>query len=244
VRRSLLLVAIAACAIAATPRDVAKPVSTDGEATIYVIGNFTRGFNVAYDAVLRQERKNRSTTFLSVMLLGRRNPSGSIAIGLTRAAPAAESSELFVATTTPGGANHYETFPALCLPACGLILRGDRYGLYAFATTAGGIQKLGSWARADFQLVKPYLQLNAEVAMPGDRIVATLAPLRVVVDSADLSQPRCAFTTRGIMPRRNPGGTLEFTGTYRSDAIASFVDLENGKLAARCPVQEHQGVKS
>jgi len=234
VRRFLLLLAGAACVLAATPRNAIKPVSTDGEATVYVTADFRHGFNVAYNAVLAQIRSNRSTTFLSLMLLGRRNPGGSIAVGLSRGG-SAQALEVFVTTTTSRGANHYESFPVACVPGCALILRGDRYGLYAFVVTADGIQKLGSWARADFELAKPYLQLNAEVTAQQDRIAATLIPMRLVVDSADLSSPRCAFTTRGVVPRRNADGTLEFTGSFRPGATISFIDLKDNKFVDRCP---------
>jgi hypothetical protein len=125
--------------------------------------------------------------------------------------------------------------PATCLPACTLVLRGDRYGLYAFAITVAGIQKVGSWARADFGFVRPYIQLNAEVTSPGDRIAAALIPVRLVVDAHDLPSPRCGFTTRGVEPRRAANGLLRFSGSYRPTAPASFVDLKTGKWVDRCP---------
>lgn len=231
-RLLLLLLAAAAC-IAATSRHAPKAVSTDGEATIYLLGDFRRGFNVAYNAVLPQERTNHGTTFVDVMLLGPRNPGGSVALGLTRSPPN-QSLQAFVATTTAHGADHYGSFPVVCLPACSLILRGDRYGLYAFALTADGIRKLGSWARADLAIVRPYVQLNAEVATPGDRIGATLIPMRLVADSHDLAPPKCAFTTRGVMPRRDPGGMLHFTGAFRPEATAAFVDLKKADFVDRC----------
>lgn len=233
-RRFLLVLAGAACIVAATQRHAPKAVSTDGEATVYVVGDFTRGFNIAYNAVLPPLQSNRSTTYVGMMLLGRRNPSGSIAFGLTRGAPA-QSLQIFVTTTTPHGANHYQSFPVVCLPACGLVLRGDRYGLYGYALTAAGIRKLGAWARADFEMSRPYVQLNGEVAAQRDRLVATLIPLRVVVDSHDLAAPRCAFTTRGIVPARDPSGEIAFSGSYRPEAPASFIDLKNGNAVERCP---------
>lgn len=233
-RRLLVLLAGALCIAAATPRHSVRSVSTDGEATIYLTADFSRGFNVAYNAVLPQSAGNRSTTFLSVMLVGRRFSGGSIAFGLTRGAPA-QALQIFVATTTPHGAHHYATFPAACLPACTLVLRGDRYGLYAFAVTAEATRKLGAWARADFDFTRPYVQLNGEVATPGDRMVATLVPMRLVADARDVPAPRCAFTTRGIIPRREPSGALDFRGTYRPQAPASFVDLRTGKSVDRCP---------
>jgi hypothetical protein len=235
VRRFLALVACIACVTGATSGHTVKAVSSDGEATVYLIGNFSRGFNVAYNAVLAQVRTNRATTFVGIMLLGRRRPGGSIAIGLSRNAATAQSLEAFVSSTTAQDATHYQSFPVVCLPACGFILRGDRYGIYAFAVTSDGIRKIGAWARADFEFVRPYVQLNGEVTALGDRIAATLIPMRVVADSRDLPAPRCAFTTRGIEPRRNGGAMLEFTGTYRPGAAASFIDLGTGKRVDRCP---------
>jgi hypothetical protein len=233
VRRLLLLLAGVACIGAANPRHAPKAVATDGEATIYVTGDFSRGFSVAYNAVLQQEPTNRGTTFVGIMLLGRR-PGGSLAFGLTRGVQS-QSLQAFVSTATARGARHYESSPARCLPACTLVLRGDRYGLYAFVVTVDAVRKLGAWARADYAFVRPYVQLNAEAAVPGDRIAAMLVPMRVVVDAHDLPPPRCAFTTRGIEPRRNAGRMLEFTGTYRPDAAAAFIDLRTGKRVERCP---------
>jgi hypothetical protein len=233
VRRLFLVLAGAACIAAANPRHAPKAVASDGEATVYVIGDFSRGFNVAYNAVLPAEATNRGMTFAGIMLLGR-PPGGSIAFGLTRGVQN-QSLQVFVSTTTSRGARHYATSPAGCLPACTLVLRGDRYGIYAFAVTADAVRKLGAWARADYALVRPYVQLNGEVAARGDHIAATLIPMRVVADSYDLPPPRCAFTTRGIAPRRTAGGTLEFTGTYRSDAATSFIDLRTGEMVGRCP---------
>ena len=229
----LLFFAAAACVAAAPSGHVPKAVSTDGEATIYVMGDFARGFNIAYNAVLPQLNLNRSASFLGITLLGRRTPGGSIALGLTRGEPS-QSLAVFVATTTARGARHYEAIPSVCLPACTLVLRGDRYGIYAFVVTADGIRKLGAWARADFVMTRPYVQLNGEVAEPQDRIDATLIPLRVVVDSHDLPAPGCAFTTRGIAPGRDPSGRLRFTGTYRPDGAPAFIDLKSGKAVEHC----------
>jgi hypothetical protein len=233
VRRFRALSLAVAC-VAATPHRV-HAISTDGEATVYLTGNFSRGFNVAYDAVLRPSPQNRSTTFLGIMLIGRRNPGPGIELGLTRATSSAQSLRVFVSVSTPHGGAHFASFRESCAPACGLILRGDRYGLYAFVAASDGIHKVGSWARADFQFVRPYVQLNGEVAQPGDRIAAALIPVRIVADARDLPTPTCAFTTRGVIARRNPGGTLTFTGSYRPEAAASFIDLRTGKLVDRCP---------
>lgn len=230
-----LVLLIIACTAGGSPKRTANPVSTDGEATVYVMGEFSRGFNLAYYAVLRPTPTNRSNTFIGIMLLGRRNPGSSIALGLTRAASIAHALRFYLSISAKNGGNHYTTFPAACSPSCELILRGDRYALYAFVVTEDGIRKLGAWSRADLELVRPYVQLNGEVTRPGDSIAGALTPIRMVADSLDLSAPTCAFTTRGILPRRDPNGTLTFSGSYGIEAPASFIDLKSGRFVDRCP---------
>jgi hypothetical protein len=234
-RLLLLVLASVACIAAANPSRKVKAVSTDGEATIYVMGNFSRGFNVAYNATLRTAPGNRANTFIGIMLIGRQNPGPGIELGLTRGAGNAHDLRVFISVNPRHGENIYTSFPAACVPACELILRGDRYGLYAFVLTEDGIRKAGTWSRADFGFVRPYVQLNGEVTRPGDGIVGALMPMRAVVDSKSLPAPTCAFTTRGIEPRRDPGGTLTFSGTFANAAPASFIDLRNGSTVNRCP---------
>jgi hypothetical protein len=224
-----------ALALAATPAPKIKAVSTDGEATMYVKGDFSGGFNVAYGAVLRSMPANRSATFLDVMLIGRQNPGPAVELGLTRDARNGFGAlRAFTAVTTRYGARRYSEAPIACAPACVLILRGDSRSFRASVMSDDGYREIGSWDRRDFDLREPYVQLNGEVAKTGDAIYGVLAPVRVVAAARELGTPSCAFTTRGVVPSRLPGGMLTFTGANRNGAPVTFVDLTRNRTVTRC----------
>jgi hypothetical protein len=229
------LLLVGASIAAAGSSRAAKPVSTDGEATIYVTGDFVHGFDLAYNALLRPMPANRGDIFVGIMLTGHEPHGPGIELGLNRDAVNPRLVRVFLSLNARHAAPSYTSFPARCTPACELILRGDRYGLYAAVITEDGIQNIGAWSRAAFSLVQPYVQLNGEVTKPGDRIFAVLTPMRTVANSENLARPTCAFTTRGIVPRREPGGLLIFSGAYRTDAPSSFIDLKTGRMVDRCP---------
>jgi hypothetical protein len=225
-----------AATLAASPAPKVKAISTDGEATIYLSGDFSGGFNVAYSAQLRSMPANRSTIFLDLMLIGRKIPGSAIELGLTRDARSGFGAlRAFTAITTRYGAYRYAAFPVSCTPACVLILRGDRHGFHASVVSNDAIRRIGSWERSDFDLRGPYVQLNGEVTRTGDAIDAALRPVRVVAAASELAAPICAFTTRGVLPRRLPGGMLAFSGTNRNAAPVSFIDLTRARMVARCP---------
>jgi hypothetical protein len=229
----LLLLAVAS-PLAARQSPKPKSLSTDGEATIYLTGDFSTGFSVAYNAILPAALGNRSRTFVGIMLIGRTNPGPRIELGLTRGDPNAAALQAFTSVNSRNGGHRFQSIPVRCTPACRLVLRGDKVRLRALIVTQNAIQEVGSWARSDFGFLRPYVQLNGEVSERGDTIAAVLVPMRVVAASQSLPAPTCGFTTRGIQPRRLAGGTLTFTGTYRDAAPTSFVDLRSGRLVGRC----------
>jgi hypothetical protein len=203
-------------------------VSTDGEATVYLAGDFSKGFTVAYHARLDRTQSNRSWTVLGIMLVGAVNPGPAVEVGLTRA-NGAQAVRVFTTQTSASGTTRYESRTAHCNPACDLVLRGDSRYVYASI----GSSNLAKWPRSGFAFVKPYVQINGEIARPGDAIAAILFPIRTVANSETIF-PTCAFTTRGVRPSRLPDGTLTFSGTYRANASAAFVRLSDGRLSNRC----------
>ncbi len=234
-RRLAALFSIIALTLAAGPAPKANAVSNGAEATIYLRGDFSGGFNVAYGAVLRSTATNRSATFLDVMLTGRRDPGPSIELGLTRDARNGFGAlRVFTAVRTRSGTYRYAASAVSCVPSCTLILRGDPHDVTATIASDGGIRRVGVWRRGDFDLRAPYVRLNGEVAKRGDAIDAALTPMRVVAAARELAAPACGFTVHGVTPRRLPGGTLTFTGTNRADAPASSVDLTRRRMASRC----------
>jgi hypothetical protein len=148
--------------------------------------------------------------------------------------PNAQDLAVFTAIVSGSGGNRYQSFPVSCAPSCRLILRADARHVRALVITRNEIEEVGTWARSDFPLVRPYLQLDAAVPKPGDAIAASLVPMRVVAASQTLPAPTCGFTTRGILPERLAGGTLSFTGTNRDKAPASLIDLRSRRFVDRC----------
>lgn len=60
-----------------------KSASTDGEATVYVMGKFSEAFDVAYRGRLNPGARNKSSgTTLSILLIGQDVPGPGVSIGL------------------------------------------------------------------------------------------------------------------------------------------------------------------
>jgi hypothetical protein len=225
-----------ALALAAVPAPKVKPISADGKATVYLMGDFSGGFNVAYGGVLRSMPANRARIVLDLMIVGAKKPGSSVELGLTRDARNGFGAlRAFTAVRTRYGGYRYSEFPVSCAPACVLILRGDRQSFYALVAGNDAIRQIGAWRRTDFHLREPYVALNGEVMKAGDAIDGALTAVRVVAAARQLPSPACALTTRGILAHRLPGGTLTFSGTYRNDAPVSFIDLTRGRMVTRCP---------
>ena len=223
------IVAVLCLALGRTQSSAAvKAVSTDGEATVYVTGDLSRNFNVSYQAALHPSPGNRSWTTVGVMLLGRANPGPSLEVGLARG-----PSNALTGFTSTQGVKPRATFKAFvvrCTPGCVLTVRADENAYYASIEGA----QVGEWPRKQFDFIKPYIQLNAEVIKPGDSISAVFLPIRLVSNSEPMQSPSCAFTTRGIEPSLLPNGALQFVGTYRRDAPPAFVSLGTRHHGDRC----------
>ena len=207
----------------------AKSASTDGEATIYIFGDFSKGFALSYAATMRPQPANRGVSFLSIDLLSTGMPFRGVAVGLSLGDPKATSLKAFTTSTTAHGSD-YTPFTVDCAPACTLQLRSDGQTIYAFA----GTQKLGSWPRSKFGFVKPYVQINGEVVKPHDAITASLAPIQLVANGQTIPPPQCAFTTQGVFPLRQPDGTLTFTGTFTLGADVTYLDARTGARVNTC----------
>jgi hypothetical protein len=222
---TLLRIVALLCTIAAVPS-----ASIDGEATVYVIGDFTANFNVAYQATLQPSPANRSWTSIGIVLTGKAVPGPAVALGLIRGDPHAPALHAFTQTRTANGTQAFRALPVRCYPGCALVLRANPERIYAIV----GTQRVGDWLRSDLGLAQPYVQLNAEVHTPGDSISAVLLPLRVVANSQFVRLPTCAFTARGIASQRFANGSLAFSGTYDRAAPAAFMSLLTGRRTGRC----------
>lgn len=210
-----------------------KPVSTDGEATVYLNGDFSREFELSYDIAFHPARHNRSLSFIDVILLGEIPPSGSITVGLMLGAPNPSALSAFVTTNRLGGKQKFEQFPVTCRSHCRLELKGNAT---EFSASIQG-RRIRTWSRSDVFMRKPYAQLNGEVSGPGDSIFALVTPIRVTAGGHSL-RPTCAFTTQGIEARSTSSNAFEFVGTSRSDARVTYVSLRTGKTQDKCPPEK------
>ena len=217
--------AIVLCTAAA--RGAVKPVSPDGEATIYLNGAFSSNFDLAYRAVLKPGSSNRSWTSLSILLVGRKIPGPGVSVGLISDPPRRGVVSAFTYTIYGDLKDDYRSHSVSCRNECVLELRGDAFSIYAYLDG----KRLATWSRSDLYLLRPSIQLNAEAHGLGDSLVASLTPLRSTAARQELRHPTCAFTTRGIEPRGNT--VLTFHGTT-NDAQATFLNLSTNTSHAKC----------
>ncbi len=208
----LLLVGILMIATVQPALSDVKPVSSDGEATVYLPGNFSGAFDLAYKATLAKMRENRGFSWLSVLLIGKAVPGPGVSVGLANGDPNGRTISAFTSVTDAALKNSYQSHHVSCLRGCIIELRGDALKVEAFVEGVA----VGTWPRSMLHLEMPSVQLNAEVNRSGDAVVASLSPLRTVADGKNLPKPVCAFTTRGIEPHTK-GELLTFTGINRKD---------------------------
>jgi hypothetical protein len=231
-RAVILLAAAISIACAAPAKAKVHAVSTDGEATVYVVNDFNRNFDLLYRVDFPQSRGNRGWTAVSVLLLGRTAASASIGAGFSRT-PVKNGSRLeaFTDADAAGQAAVYRSVPVACAPTCTLELRGDARTVSAFVNH----REIGSWLRSRMGMSKPYVQINAEVSEIGDRIVAGFTPMRTEVRGRRIPPPTCAFTTQGVRAWRTAGAALKFFGRRDPSADAAYISLIDGSSGDRCP---------
>ncbi len=204
-----------------------KSVSTDGEATVYLMGNFSGTFDVAYSASLALAAHNKSWSALTILLVGTIIPCPGASIGLASGYPNARTLTAFTDVTYSSLRNSYKSQRVNCPIRCVIELRGNKNNIYAFLDG----KRLATWPRVDLSLIKPSIQLNAEAHGVGDVINASLVRIRTIAGGRILPHPTCAFTTRGV----EPSGTtnFKFTGTNRN-AAGAFIALATGAHSDKC----------
>lgn len=207
-RRVVFWVAIALQALAAASAlGSVKPVSPDGEATVYLAGDFSGDFEIAYRARLAPAPHNKSWSTLSVLLVGRVIPGPGASVGIANGVPSGGVLSTFSDVTFADGKNSYRNGHTACSAGCVLELHGTKQDVRALIDG----KQVAFWPRSALSLVGPSIQLNAEVHAAGDVITASLVRLHAVAGGLALADPTCAFTTRGI--EANGRRTLRFTGT-------------------------------
>lgn len=204
-----------------------KSASSDGEATVYLMADFSEDFDVAYRVALKPGSHNKSWSSLSILLVGHQIPGAGASVGVISDPPHHTPIQPFTYVTYPNLKDDYSLHAGRFLTGCLVELRGDQRNVYAYVN--GSV--VASWSRSDLYLQRPHIQLNAEVHGLGDSIAAELIPVRATVAGHPLPRPRCAFTTRGIEP--NGLTMLTFQGTA-NNARAAFINLLTGSRGDKC----------
>ena len=231
----VMMVLLAACDGGTTVAPVNDPLASratpyagiSGSREILSVGKVSADFDVAYRTVLQSAARNDSWSSLSILLVGSRIPGPGASVGVASDPPRHRPLRPFTYVVYPGFKDDYESYSTSCVSGCVIELRGDARGIYAYVNG----NKMASWSRSDLYLQHPHIQLNAEVHGPGDSIYGSLTPVRVTVAGRTLSQPTCAFTTRGIEPAGR--STLTFHG-QTGDAGGAFINLSTGVRGNRC----------
>jgi hypothetical protein len=206
--------------------------STDGEATVYVFGNFSSDFDLAYNARFNLAPSNRSWTTVSMLLMGSGPQDASLSVGLTRGYPKVSTLSGFTTSNAPGQQGNYQSFRIRCRWSCLIELRGTKDAVHAILS--GHV--VGSWNRRVFTMTRPYIQLNGEVHQAGDKISAELKAIRATVRGLHLKPPACAFTTQGVEVRAiKPAGSIEFFGSRHAGARVTYFSLLDGVTGNSCP---------
>jgi hypothetical protein len=208
-----------------------RTVSTDGEATVYLMGDYSGDFDLAYNVVFDPASSNHSWSTVTLMLLGPLQPSAWISVGLSRGYPKPASLQGFTASSRLGKPETYKNSSVRCSLACGIELRADKTTIYALVNG----RTIEAWSRKVLTIIKPYVQLNGEVHAIGDRISARFYLVRAVADKKRLLSPTCAFTTQGVEARAIAPAGIVFRGARRPDARVTYVSLKDGSTGASCP---------
>jgi hypothetical protein len=227
-RRIVVLVVAAILVVPANIQAALHAYSSDGEATVYISGDFSQPFDLSYAATIDETPRNRSWSYVGILLLGDPLPSDSVEVGLFRVAGSRGRPSLFTSITMRGSSSGFKD-EGLCAPNCVIELRGDRTNIEALANR----RVIHRRKRTEFHMAKSYIQLNGEVALAADKISARLRPLKTTLDSHSLRSPTCAFTTQGIEVRQSGDHALTFEGTFRPASKVAYYSLADGKSGCK-----------
>lgn len=184
---SLMLASLIAISPSSHAARAFLTLSSHGEATIYVAGDFTGDFDVSYDVTLVAPLNNRSFTTIGVMLIGASDPGPSAEVGLADGYPSAKSTSGFVVGSHAHGTTSSAVWGLRCGSTCTIELRGtsDRVSAYLDGRTAA------TWSRSDLAIKSPYIQINAEVYKVGDTISALIVTQKATARGRALQMPTC-----------------------------------------------------
>lgn len=204
-------------------------VSPYGEATVYISRDFSADFDLSYAVTMKPFPANASYTLAGVMLLSSQG-NQSVEIGLQGADLKRAAVTAFTSTIDAAGKSEFKTLGA-CGSTCHLELKGDGTTIRALLD---GVE-IKAWPRSEIGMVHPYVQINGEVPVVGDKIDATFAPEATLLGSVVLPAPSCAFTTQGIEPTLAPDGTFTIVGSRMPNGRVTYLAFADGRAMDDCP---------
>jgi hypothetical protein len=204
-------------------------VSPYGEATVYISRDFAADFDLAYAVTMTPIPTNTSYTLAGVMILssqGRR----SVEIGLRGADLKHARITAFTSTTDAAGRGEFESAGA-CGSTCHLELKGDATTIRAILN---GVE-IKTWPRSGIGMIHPYVQINGEVPIVGEKIDARFVPETTLLAGVVLPAPSCAFTTQGVEPTLARDGSFILAGSRVPGGRVTYLAFADGRAMDSCP---------
>jgi hypothetical protein len=217
-----------ATALAAVPASspAQQHGTPDAEATVYLLDDYSKVFDLIYTIHLTPQPKNASWSTLGIMLIGTDNPGPSIQVGLAQ--ENATTIKVFTTIGSASGVDEYNGYPLACVPNCELELRGDADNVTALVSG----QVIGNWPRSGVPLQNPYVQINGEVNGAHDAIDGSVMLKSASVGGVQPKPPACGYTRGGIAAKALPDGTLAFSGTRDDGASTYYYSIFDGHKGA------------
>jgi hypothetical protein len=204
-------------------------VSPYGEATVYISRDFSVDFDLAYAVTMKPFLTNASSTQAGVLILSSQGAQ-SVYIGVQGADLKHAVARAFTSTVDEAGKNEFKDLGA-CGPTCHIELKGDETTIHALVN---GVE-VNAWPRSKIGMIHPYVQINGEVPIVGDKIDARFTPEATLLAGVKLPPPSCAFTTQGVEPTLAPSGTFTMVGSFVSGGRVTYLAFADGRAMDTCP---------
>lgn len=230
-RPQWILAAAVVVALGSATAAVAKVTSASpyGEATVYISRDFSVDFDLAYAVTMKASPTNASYTLAGMLLLSSQG-SQSVEIGLQGADVKHATAQAFTSTIDAAGKSEFKTV-GLCQSTCHLELKGDATTIHALLN---GVE-IKAWPRSAIGMTHPYIQINGEVPIVGDKIDARFVPETTLLAGAVLPAPSCAFTTQGVEPTLAADGSFTIVGSRKPNGRVTYLAFADGRAMDTCP---------
>jgi hypothetical protein len=154
----------------------------------------------------------------------------SVEVGLQGADVMHPAVTAFTSTVDAMGKSEFKS-AGPCGSTCRVELKGDASTIRALLN---GIE-IKAWPRSDIGMTRPYVQINGEVPIVGEKIEARFAPEATVLAGVALSAPSCAFTTQGVEPALASDGAFSIVGSREPAGRVTYLALADGRAMDSCP---------